>query len=312
MVIPKIKGTCEHCTHPDLDPTSVKCVENYRMAGGCECTCNVMGFAACPVFEPIEDCSCTDGTTAPAQIIESVWIGFGDASVGKTLADFASLTCPDDPRVTYRLFGFGPGEWTDGATSGGTPLLWDGVNLELFDIPANPLAVCTGGVAQIPATDFNLSIVPVTGGTGTDCTQVGGYPVLAVEASNQCGKVLVFCPFVGVVGEEFACATACCTYSITQSSSPDPNTLRLIFTLTMDCVNAVSSEVRIGTTLGVGGSGPFPIFDGAMIDYDYTALCSGPGGSANVEYTVTNTYSPAATECVSGDTIFNATLLPCT
>lgn len=315
-VIPKIRGVCD-CNDADLDAACLQdlCVQNFRMAGGCECTCKVMAFQACAVFEPFDDCSCTDGTTSPGQIISSVWIGWIDASAGKTLADIATLTC-GDPTVTYRLFGFAAGEWPGCATSGGTPIAWSGVDFALNDIVANPLAVCTGGVFEFAATDFNLTIVPVPGGTGTDCTQVGGWPVLAVQAEDQCGHVLVYCPFVGVAGEEFACAVVCCTFVIDSPSTvpcnnPDtPGIGHVVIVYhappACDCVGVTT--IYMGCDSGGIGGTPFVLDAGGGI-IDFEVPCS---EATVVFYKVANVYDdpgqPCSEQCPNNFAIFEVTV----
>lgn len=310
-VIPKIRAVC-HCNDATFDASCLEdlCVQNYRMAGACECTCKVMLFQSCAVFTPIADCSCIDGTTKPGQIIDSVWVGWIDATAGKTLADIASLTCDGNPTVFYRLYGFMDGEWTGCLTGGGHPIKWDGVNEVVIDLPANALVTCSAGVAQIPASDFNLTITPTPGGTGTDCTQVGGYPVLAVEATDQCGHTLVFCPFAGVVGEGFACSEICCTFTITTAVTPcdnedTPGIGHVVITYSSPATCDCEVTTRIFTNTAGDGTGGTE-WDlnpaGGMIPLDVPC----DGADVTFYYKVINTYSgPCAALCPDNADVFS-------
>jgi hypothetical protein len=181
-----------------------------------------MAFQACATVTPVEDCSCTDGTTLGGGIITGAWIGWFDAAAGSTIQDIAAITCPDDPHTVWRLWG---SAWDfdlhatsplspldcPASTDGLTPILWGG-SYDQHDLEAVPIesteSGCIGGAFFISANDLGIITIPTDGGTGTDCTQEGGSEMLLVEIVDACGNQLVPCPFPGVIGAQFECTIA--------------------------------------------------------------------------------------------------------
>lgn len=228
-LIPKIPCTCDDCLDPDWD---VACgddcaepfVSYHRMAGATGCSCIEMGAQACTVFEAVTDCSCEDKpgvTHAGRKIIEA---RFGWSEPAETLASIVEQLCPGAP-VIYKLYGsLTPLNCVTSVS--GLDLLWNDTDVVAIPVTVDGDGNCVGGIFTLDAATLGISTAPTPGGTGTDCSQEGGYATYVLEVSVSCGDntfLLCLCPFTGIVGSPFNCdgpTGYCCLFSISESVTP--------------------------------------------------------------------------------------------
>lgn len=286
MLISKIKATCEDClTDNDKEPAcaGVQCLEAYRMASPCKCTCLEMAFKACENKMSQSACLCDDDETRQeGYTIQGATIDYfeqpipGPTGISQKLADIALKT--GGGSVFLKLY----------AANGGTDINcrtdysgWDGLQFPGYPVHSSGASILENPVAPEPpdpppedgcipflmppassGLGCNLTLdqlAIVTTGPSADCIQTGGRRAFMAYFTDALDQVLLVCVFGGITPPPRCSVQPCCTIgwqyeTMAPSCGEDPLTGELVayatfrFTVPSECTCLPEAEARINGT----------------------------------------------------------------